>query len=388
MNKLITLNSSSRDPVMQLTQEQVNYCMECGVCTGSCPVSKELPEFSPRRIIKRAFLEPSDDFLQCHEIWACLTCARCSERCPVEIDFPKYLKSFRQKAKSLDNKPTESHHGVFQSIVSLQDKGLKQNKTAWARESGRIKDQGQVYFFTGCLPYYDVFFRYLDLAVLDSGRSALKLLNSLGIEPVLRDEERCCGHDAYWAGDLELFKRLAAFNIELIQSTGASKVLFSCPEGYAAFRNLYPEHFGSLPFQVQHLTEFLAEQAAAGELSFSPAQNGGGLTFQDPCRLGRMSDVFQAPRQLLQAVPETVLHEMDRTRENAQCCGTSAWMECSSCSRAMQLERLREARASGAKNLITACPKCQIHLTCAKQNTSLDLQVTDLFTYLAERLNT
>jgi Fe-S oxidoreductase len=52
----------------------------------------------------------------------------------------------------------------------------------------------------------------------------------------------------------------------------------------------------------------------------------------------------------------------------------------------MQLERLREARATGSKKLVTACPKCQIHLTCAMQNTRLDLQVIDLYTFLAERL--
>ena len=63
---------------------------------------------------------------------------------------------------------------------------------------------------------------------------------------------------------------------------------------------------------------------------------------------------------------------MPRNRENALCCGTSAWMECSSCSKAMQIERLQEALQTGAKTLITACPKCQIHLSCAKSNTDLE----------------
>ena len=43
---------------MQLTHEQINYCMECGVCTGSCPVSRELPTFSPRQMIKRSIMQP------------------------------------------------------------------------------------------------------------------------------------------------------------------------------------------------------------------------------------------------------------------------------------------------------------------------------------------
>ncbi|EFK94917.1 hypothetical protein LDC_3083 [sediment metagenome] len=44
----------------------------------------------------------------------------------------------------------------------------------------------------------------------------------------------------------------------------------------------------------------------------------------------------------------------------------------------MQLERLQEAIDVGAQTLITACPKCQIHLTCAKSGTDLNIDVIDL----------
>jgi Fe-S oxidoreductase len=77
---------------------------------------------------------------------------------------------------------------------------------------------------------------------------------------------------------------------------------------------------------------------------------------------------------------------MENNRENAVCCGTTAWMECSSCSKTMQINRLMEAERVGAQTIITACPKCQIHLTCAKSNTDLDVEVKDLYAYLAENL--
>jgi len=89
---------------------------------------------------------------------------------------------------------------------------------------------------------------------------------------------------------------------------------------------------------------------------------------------------------LLQLVPETQLVEMPRNRENSMCCGTSAWTECSSCSKAMQIERLQEAIQTGAQALITACPKCQIHLTCAKSNTDLNIDVIDLYSFLAKSM--
>jgi Fe-S oxidoreductase len=61
-------------------------------------------------------------------------------------------------------------------------------------------------------------------------------------------------------------------------------------------------------------------------------------------------------------------------------------MECSSCSKAMQVERLQEASQTGAQTLITACPKCLIHLTCAQSDTDMDLKVRDIHTYLLKRL--
>jgi Fe-S oxidoreductase len=90
---------------------------------------------------------------------------------------------------------------------------------------------------------------------------------------------------------------------------------------------------------------------------------------------------------LLELIPEIRLVEMERNRENALCCGTSAWMECSSYSKAIQVERMQEAIHTGAQTLITACPKCQIHLSCAQSGTESDLKVTDLYAYLKSRLS-
>jgi len=102
--------------------------------------------------------------------------------------------------------------------------------------------------------------------------------------------------------------------------------------------------------------------------------------------LGRLAGVYEPPRQLLELLPETQLVEMERNRENALCCGTSAWMECASYSKAIQVERMQEAVQTGAQTLITACPKCQIHFSCAQSGTESDLKIIDLYTYLKRRL--
>ena len=182
------------------------------------------------------------------------------------------------------------------------------------------------------------------------------------------------------------FRELASWNLEVIQAAGAKTVLFSCPEGYSTFKDYYPQYFGELPFEVVHLTELLAREIPNAGLVLRPS-SAGAVTYQDPCRLGRWAGIYEPPRQLLNLVPETKLIEMERNRENALCCVTTAWMECSSCSKAIQIERLMEAQQTGAKELITACPKCQIHLTCAQSGENMDIQVKDIYTYLAERLD-
>ncbi len=367
---------------MQLTKQQIDYCMECGVCTGSCPISYELPTFSPRQMIKRTLVDFEEDILQSQDLWACLSCSRCSDRCPVGIDFPEFIRSHREKAIAVKNLPGESHQGVFQTLTNIQAKGLQQNRISWTEGVGKIQQKGDYFFFVGCAPYQNVVFRYLHLTMINTAKDVLVLLNKLGIEPVVSNDERCCGHDAFWSGKKALFASLARHNVETIRASGAKKVIFSCPEGYSTFKEHYPQVVGELDFEIVHITDFLVDTLP--ELEFSGS--GGAVTYHDPCRLGRRMGIYEQPRELINLVPGTELIEMFNNRENAVCCGTTAWMECSSCSKTMQVQRLKEAENAGADTLLTACPKCQIHLTCAKSNTDIDVDVKDLYAYLAENL--
>jgi len=371
---------------MILTREQVDYCMECGVCTGSCPVSRVIPTFSPRQMIKRALMDKDDTILHSRELWACLTCARCSVRCPVGIDFPEFARVYREGARKEGNLPQLSHQGTLQAIMTLQTKNIKQQRTAWASEVGKFKASGDLFFFVGCAPYFDAALKFGN-AALEAAKSVLQLLNRMGIEPVMSDNERCCGHDAFWSGDEETFRVLASKNVALIRATGAKKVLFHCPEGYTTFKDHVPRVLGDLPFEVLHVTELLAREIPKSRVKFvAHGSKGATVTYQDPCRLGRKAGIYDAPRDLLKLVPDVHFEEMGRCRENAQCCGTSAWIECSSASKALQVERLEEARETGATKLITACPKCQIHFNCAKSNTDLTVEIEDIYSFLLDHV--
>ena len=360
------------------------YCLDCGVCTGSCPVSRVFPDFSPRQIIERALYDLEE--LSDHTIWNCLTCAQCSVRCPADINFPEFIRLIRNEARSMGFDGVPAHNGMLQTIMSIQTKDVQQNRMYWIQD-GKTQETGEVFYFVGCRPYFDVIFRDIDAGSLTGAQNVLKILNACGVEPVVSDNERCCGHDALWNGNQEKFKQLARLNLNLIRSSGAKQVIFSCPEGYHTVKNIYPKYFGELDFKPVHILDFLADKLREGVIRLE-ASGEDVVTFHDPCRLGRLAGIYDAPRKILETIPGIQLKEMPRSRENGICCGTSGWMNCSSCSKEIQLQRLKEAGDTGAATLITACPKCQIHFRCTKAAFDLDIEITDLYDLVADRLKT
>ena len=361
------------------------YCLDCGICTGSCPVSRVTPDFSPRLMVEKTLMEQEENPLEDINLWSCLSCGQCSSRCPSKIDYPEFVRMVREEAVRQGKGGVPAHRGLFQTIMRMQTLDVKQSKTAWAREVGRVAETGDTYYFVGCAPFFDVEF-HDDWGVdaMDTPKGVLKLLNAVGIEPVIHDDERCCGHDLLWNGDRENFAKLATRNVELIKRLGARRVVFQCPEGYLTFKKYYPEVVSDMNLEVVHFYELLQDKLQAGAVSFEPFE--GVATYHDPCRLGRQAGIMDAPRALLQGMPGIVLREMEHNRESALCCGTSAWMNCSSCSKTIQKERLTEALAVGAETLVTACPKCRLHLNCALRDMEIDLKIRDINDLLAQHM--
>jgi Fe-S oxidoreductase len=342
------------------------------------------PDFSPRQIIERSLYELeafSDD-----TIWNCLTCAQCSVRCPAEINFPEFIRLMRDEAHLQGFDGVPAHHGMLQAVMSIQTRNVRQNRNFWI-EDAKTKDTGDVFYFVGCRPYFDVIFRDINAGSIQGARNVLKIMNACGVEPVVSNNERCCGHDALWNGNEDTFKRLAGLNLDLIRASGAKQVVFSCPEGYHTFSEYYPRYFGKLDFEPVHILDFIADKLNAGAIQLAEF-HANVVTYHDPCRLGRMAGVYDAPRRLLEAIPGIETREMVRSRENGICCGTSGWMNCSSCSKEIQLQRLSEAGDTGAGTLVTACPKCQIHFQCAKQAFNLEIEIIDLYDLIADCLKT
>jgi Fe-S oxidoreductase len=141
--------------------------------------------------------------------------------------------------------------------------------------------------------------------------------------------------------------------------------------------------------KVTLLLDLLQREMQLGSTAFRPLKRK--VTFQDPCRLGRMLNRYAGPRELLALIPEMELQEMEHSGRGALCCGNCGFINCDASSKQIQVQRLQEARATGADMLVTACPKCMIHLTCTirdplMQGKKIQMEIRDLVSVLADQI--
>jgi Fe-S oxidoreductase len=370
-----------------IRQTRAYYCLDCGKCTGVCPVARINQTFSPRSILMRCVQKDESSLFKDSALWECLTCGRCEIHCPSQIQYIHFMRDVRSLSLNTGAKAECSHGGAFHSLMRIMTANeLKQQRMDWIPGNLKSAKKGEVVYFVGCAPYFDAYFSDLNVDSINSAIGTLRLLNKIGITPAVLADERCCGHDLLWSGDTENFKKLAEHNLKIIEESGAKTVVFSCPEGYQTFSQDYTHFFGKLNFQVVHITELLAEAVKKGELKFNGFD--ASVTYQDPCRLGRHMGVYDAPRDIISAIPKIEFNEMIKNRHKSVCCGVGNWLSCGSVAKTIQANRFREAKQVGAKTLITACPKCEIHFKCALQDERLkkevNLEIKDLMSLVAE----
>jgi len=345
---------------------------------------------SPRRQLLAANLGQSPrEILADHALFNCLTCALCSERCPAGVDYIWLVMQLREYAHLEHYEPECPHGAALQSLMRLMARGgMRQNRLEWLTPDLKtVRRQGDTFYWTGCTMYYDALFPDYGTDMLAATRAGVRLLNRLGVVPVVSPHERCCGHDLLWNGDRKNFERLARHNVKLVEESGADTLITPCAECLRTWQIDYAPFFARRTPRLLHLSQVLAERM--GELKL---KHDGEfvVTYQDPCRLGRHLGIYDAPRQVLASLPDVRLVEMAHSGRRSICCAGASWSNCDHYAKLIQIDRLREARETGAEYLITACPKCQLHFACAMRDPGLrsgiEIPMRDLGTLVAEAL--
>ena len=368
----------------------IHACQDCGKCSSACPLALIGKPFSPRAIASAVITGGIHAPGVQENAWSCLTCGICYERCPSAVNFPAFIKELRHLYRQTELPGREVHGGFFHSLMrSMASPEIVPKRWTGLPEEIRTDPQSPILFFGGCAPYYDVFFgKRMEVETNRILLDSLRLLNFFDVTPRLLSDERCCGHDLLWSGDKENFMRLARLNVDKLNQLGIETVITTCPECYLTLHTTYAEQGLEPKYKVVHLYDFLEEQLDKGAVGFEPFDHA--ITFQDSCRLGRLAGQIDLPRKLLKRLKPKQFVEMKESGKASVCCGNCAWTGCDSYSKAMQVKRLEQAHATCSDLVVTACPKCQIHLKCAMEDPfrreQLSIELMDLTSVIAQTI--
>lgn len=373
-----TSSTVSVDQIVQKVRLLASYCYGCNSCNLVCPTHL-IGIFSPREFLNKiihANLDEFDKVIAEGKLFNCLTCQQCSIYCPMTaadqgINFAELMQLIRSYAfqKGIlqdDLAKHTTHDNLMHTIPKMQtESNTRVNSMDFLRNDPQLKiaKEGKIAFFVGCVEAMENIFYAYDIPYSKNAQSGIFLLNKIGITPVVLDT-KCCGHDSYWAGDVETAKKLAEFNISQFKQAGVQTIIVECAEGYRMWKYDYPKLFPDCQFEVKHLSQVLHESKFNEKVNLrSPGKIT--VTYHDPCRLGRLGKgVYIPPRALLEGISGLEVVEMKNIKHDSLCCGVSTFRACNSDTHRIREIRVKEALETGANYLITTCPKCITHFQC------------------------
>ncbi|RLD00163.1 MAG: hypothetical protein DRI77_01135 [Chloroflexi bacterium] len=349
-------------------------CIQCGKCTGGCPVARKTV-LNIRSLIYNMLVEPELDVNAHEELWDCTTCFTCVERCPKDVKPAELIISLRGQLVESGRVPETIGTALMGIFRQGNPNGMaREDRTAWAEELEikRAQEGCELLYYVGCTASYD-------LRVQPVARALVRAFNQAGLDfGTLGSEESCSGNEVRRMGEAGLFEMLVEENGELIRSIGASRLVTTSPHSFNTFKNEY----GLDGIEVMHYTQLITELIEQGRLKL-PNEVNKKVTYHDPCFLGKQNHIFDEPRFIIQSIPGIELVEMDRNRERSLCCeggGGRMWAEGTNIEERLAFQRVHEAAETGAEVLAVACPFCLLTLEDAVKVQGLDeqLQVMDI----------
>jgi Fe-S oxidoreductase len=357
--------------------ETTENCRYCLMCRHVCPVGHVTRKetLTPHgwgliiASINRGMLELNEESVSV--LYSCADCGTCRANCVTDQPLPSAISAMREEIVARGLAPEVVHE--------IGEKLQKWGNPYQEEDEGKPDGTADVALFVGD----DA--QYLDDETLSS---ALKLLEAVGIKPVLIGIGRNNGYLASSLGLRNVAEKLIRKTHEELERTSAKTLLVLGPGDFYAFGQLSDERLGiSLPTDVSlvELSVLLAEHAAVGNLKLAPIPGGMPYAYIDPTHSVRAARRFDAPRRLLSAVMPRPPIELFWRKERTHPSGNVALQFTDPhISNHLTYSRLGDARQSGAQLLITEDPGTLFHLRKHSERFGLDIQ--SLYRMLAKQL--
>ncbi|WP_435126580.1 heterodisulfide reductase-related iron-sulfur binding cluster [Halobaculum sp. D14] len=386
-------------------------CTKCGRCSSACPAKASGRNLDPRDVILdlKRYREELDagrteavdivadggsSVVAAESMESCMSCMACMDACPVDIEHvPQFTQLNRRLTETgqMDEAVQEAMMNVFQNGNTFGDPA--RNRPDWTDDlpfdvpDAREEDV-EFLWYVGEYPSYDDRNRRV-------ARSLATLFERANVDyGILYEDEQHDGNDVRRVGEEGLFEMLVEDNTEAFASATFEKVVTTDPHSMNTFRNEYPE-VSEFDDPVFHYTEVVENLVEQGRLGLDGTELDYTVTYHDPCHLGRMNDVYDAPRDVIRATGVD-LHEMPRNRSESFCCGGGGgglWMDHDEETKPSE-ERLREAledtdAGDAVEKFVVACPMCGTMYEDGRKTGDFedDIDVVDIAELLCEALD-
>lgn len=387
-------------------EERILSCVAVGDCRGAlkgsysnpileaaCPMRDHGPGFESyfargRFSIARALLdkkiEPSEGLSEV--IYHCTLCGACREVCnnpenscmsvsarEMIGDHVEIWEAMRADLVDAGVAPLYRHKEITKHEIVEHNPYFEKHidRLKWIPKDFKILPKGgDALFFVGCTSAYR----------LNNISSAfLEIASKTNIKLSISPREWCCGSINLRVGAEDIFKELVEHNFSVFKDAEVNTIVTTCAGCFKTLKNDYPKYLKEWDFKVLHSIEMIDDFINSGKIKINKKIDGV-ITYHDPCHLGRHSGVYDAPRNIIDAIRKDEYVEMRRNRNYSYCCGAGGGVKSAFPDLALEIavERLQEAEETGANILTTTCPFCLNNFKDAAKEINSSIQVLDL----------
>ncbi|MFX1252616.1 MAG: (Fe-S)-binding protein [Promethearchaeota archaeon] len=362
-------------------EKTLNKCHQCTTCSAYCTVN---PSFNGietwsskgRALLIRGMMkgELTVSKKLVDVVYTCTKCGLCFAECFQDLDLHEAIVAAKHYIAEKNLAP-QAFQVAAKNIFDYGDPGANsvERRVLWTKKlsNPNIPQKADALYWVGCMVANRnpntarAFFNVLDRANVDF--------------TMLGEKEGCCGYVLLSSGLWNEAEKVAKEVIEKVEKSKAKTLVTPCSGCYYTFSKLYPEILDlSMPCETLHTSQFLEKMIKNKEIKLKPLDVT--VTYHDPCSLGRHSKVYDAPRNVLKAIPHLKLIEMPHNRERARCCGGGGglWTFKHRVSMDSAYTRLKEDLISIKINTLTsACPLCEMNFRFASRK-SIPIEIFDI----------